>query len=118
MTVTKDDIVNGVMKKTKLDRNIAKNLIESLVKIVKGTLASGEDVLISGFGQFQVRHKWARMGRNPNPKEAHEISERKVVTFYPSKVFRKKMNPQSLGLASKRPMNSTELIQYAKRLMI
>jgi integration host factor subunit alpha len=93
MTIIKDDIVNDVMKKTKLDQRTAKNLIESLLKIVKGALASGEDVLISGFGHFKVNYKRARMGRNPKTKEAYEISERKVVTFYPSKVFRKEMNP-------------------------
>jgi integration host factor subunit alpha len=92
MTVIKDDIVREVMRKVNLDQSIAKNLIESLLTIVKDTLSSGEDVLISGFGQFQVKHKQARMGRNPKTKEAYEISERKVVTFDPSKVFRKEMN--------------------------
>jgi integration host factor subunit alpha len=76
-----------------LTRIKQKNLFESLLKIVKRALASGEDVLISGFGLFQVRHKRARMGRNPKTKTEHEISERKVVTFDPSKVFRKEMNP-------------------------
>ena len=93
MTVIKEDIVSQLMKEINLDKNKAKYLIESLLKIVKGTLASGEDVLISGFGLFQVRHKRARVGRNPKTKIEYEISERKVVTFYPSKVFRKEMNP-------------------------
>jgi integration host factor subunit alpha len=92
MTVIKGDIVRDVMRKFNLDQKKSKYLIESLLKIVKGTLASGEDVLISGFGLFQVRYKRARMGRNPKTKEAYEISERKVVTFYPSKVFRKEVN--------------------------
>jgi integration host factor subunit alpha len=93
MTVIKEDIIREVMKEINLERSKAKHLIESLLKIVKGTLASGEDVLISGFGQFQVRHKKTRMGRNPKTKEEHEISERKVVTFYPSKVMRKEISP-------------------------
>jgi integration host factor subunit alpha len=91
MTLIKEDIVREVVRGNNLDQNKAKNLIESLLKIVKGTLSSGEDVLISGFGLFQVRHKRARVGRNPKTKETHEISERRVVTFYPSRVFRKGM---------------------------
>ena len=93
MTVVKEDIVREAVRKLNLDQSKAKKSIDSLLKIVKGTLASGEDVLVSGFGLFQVRHKRARLGRNPKTKEAYEISERKVVTFYPSKVFRKEMNP-------------------------
>lgn len=93
MTRIKDDIVSQLMKETNLEQNKAKHLVESLLKTVKGALASGEDVLISGFGQFQIRHKRARMGRNPKTNKEHEISERRVVTFYPSKVFREEMNP-------------------------
>jgi integration host factor subunit alpha len=93
MTVIKDDIVSQLMKEINLDKNKAKHLIETLLKIVKDTLAYSEGVFVSGFGQFQGRYKKARAGRNPKTKEEYEISERKVVTFYPSKVMRKKMNP-------------------------
>jgi integration host factor subunit alpha len=67
--------------------------VESILKIIKEALASGDRVMISGFGDFKVAHKKARMGRNPKTKTEHEISERKVVTFGPSKIFRKEMNP-------------------------
>jgi len=92
MTVIKDDIVNDVMKKVKLDRNIAKNLVESIIRHIKDTLASGNGVLISGFGNFKVTHKKARIGRNPKSLVTYEISERKVVVFNPSKVLQKEMN--------------------------
>jgi integration host factor subunit alpha len=92
MTRIKEDIIRDVMTKITLDRSIASNLVESLLKNLKAPLASGEDVLISGFGEFRVRHKKARLGRNPITKVEYEISERNVVTFYPSKVFRKEMS--------------------------
>ena len=81
------------MSKVDLEHKEAKKLIESLLQIIKDTLAAGEEVLVSGFGQFQIKHKRARVGRNPKTKVEYEISERTVVTFYPSKVFRKEMNP-------------------------
>jgi integration host factor subunit alpha len=93
MTIIKEDIVDNVMKKTKIDRNTARNLVGSILKNIKNTLASGEGVLISGFGDFKVVHKKARIGRNPKSLVTHEISERKVVVFSPSKVLRKEMNP-------------------------
>ena len=93
MTIIKEDIIHDVVTKLKINRNIAKNLVESILKHIKYTLASGNGILISGFGDFKVVHKKARIGRNPKTKEEHIISERKVVVFSPSKVFRKEMNP-------------------------
>ncbi len=93
MTKIKEDIVRDVMTKITLDRKYAKNLVEAILDIIKSTLQSGEEVMISGFGYFKVRHKKARVGRNPKTKVTYEISERVVVTFYPSKVFRKELNP-------------------------
>jgi integration host factor subunit alpha len=93
MTRIKDDIIREVMSKVTLDRAEAKKLVESLLKIIKDTLAAGEDVKITGFGQFQLKHKRARVGRNPKTKAEYEISERTVVTFYPSKVFRGELSP-------------------------
>ncbi len=93
MTWTKHDITYAVADKISLDRKTTKNLIETILKTVKQSLAAGEEVLISGFGYFKVRHKKARIGRNPKTKVAHEISARTVVTFYPSRIFRGEMNP-------------------------
>ena len=92
MTRIKEDIIRDVMSKITLDRKYAKNLVESILQIMKDTLESGEEVMISGFGHFKVRHKSSRVGRNPKTKVSYEISERVVVTFYPSKVFRKELN--------------------------
>ena len=92
MTIIKEDIVLNVMNELALDHKIAKKLIESILRNVMNTLASGEDVIISGFGGFKVHHKKPRIGRNPRTKVEHEISERKVVTFSPSRVLRNEMN--------------------------
>jgi integration host factor subunit alpha len=92
MTIIKNDIVNDVIKKTKIDRNTARNLVELTLKKIKDTLASGDRVMISGFGNFNVVHKNARIGRNPKSKVTYEISERKVVVFSASKVLREEMN--------------------------
>ncbi len=92
MTRIKEDIIRDVMTKITLDRKYAKNLVESILDIMKDCLQKNEEVMISGFGHFKVRHKNPRMGRNPKTKESYEISERTVVTFYPSKVFRKELN--------------------------
>lgn len=92
MTRIKDDIVHIIMEKTKLERIIAKALVESILRYIKKTLESGGRVMISGFGDFKVVHKKARIGRNPKTNEEFEISERKVVVFSPSKVLRNEMN--------------------------
>ena len=92
MTRIKEDIVRDTITKLTLDQKAAKNIIESILKIIKDTLATGDGVLISGFGEFKVRHKKARIGRNPKTNVECEISERKVVTFSPSKILRKELN--------------------------
>ena len=92
MTIIKEDIIHDTTKKIKIDRNLAKHLVESILRTIKEGLASGDRVMISGFGDFRVVHKKARIGRNPQTLETHDISERKVVAFNPSKVLRKEMN--------------------------
>ncbi|MBU2645353.1 integration host factor subunit alpha [bacterium] len=92
MTRIKDDIIREVMTKCEMEKNTARKMVESILTLVKASLAGGETVLISGFGEFRVKHKRARMGRNPKTKEEYEISERNAVTFHPSKVFRREMN--------------------------
>jgi integration host factor subunit alpha len=92
MTRIKEDIIRDVMTKITSDRKYAKNLVESILNIIKQSLQNNEEVMISGFGHFKVRHKSSRVGRNPKTKIPYEISERTVVTFYPSKVFRKELN--------------------------
>lgn len=95
MARIKEDIILHVMKKLKIDRNSTKNLVESILRIIKDTLLSGDNLMISGFGNFKVVHKKPRIGRNPKTMITYEVSERKVVVFSPSKVLRKEMNQSS-----------------------
>jgi integration host factor subunit alpha len=92
MTRIKEDIIRDVMTQITLDRSTAWKLVEGLIRLVKDTLASGDGVMISGFGEFRVKHKRARRGRNPKTKVEYEISEREVVTFHASKVLKRELN--------------------------
>jgi integration host factor subunit alpha len=66
--------------------------VEFLIEIIKRSLESGEDVLVSGFGKFKVREKKARKGRNPATGEGVILDPRRVVTFHCSGKLRKKIN--------------------------
>ncbi len=92
MTKTKEDIVQRVMENVTHDHKLAKRLIEATLRNIKECLSSGDELLISGFGNFKIRHKAARIGRNPKTKVEHEITERTIVTFHPSKIFRKEVD--------------------------
>ena len=94
--MVKADIVRSIELKLGLSHDEASAQVEQILAIVKGTLKRGEPILISGFGQWKVREKNSRIGRNPKTKKEHEISPRRVVTFYPSNVWRteiSKSNP-------------------------
>lgn len=91
MARIKEDFIRDVMSQITYDKGVAKKLVESILRLMKEALVSGDGVMISGFGDFRVRHKKARMGRNPKTKIEYEISERSVVTFHPSKVFKQQL---------------------------
>ena len=86
--MVKADIVRSIELKLGLSHEEASMQVEQILALVKNNLGLGESVLISGFGQWKVRKKNSRVGRNPKTKEEYEISPRKVVTFYPSNVWR------------------------------
>ena len=96
MTLTKVDIVNDIAsieKGTLFTKKESLQLVESLLEIMKQTLESGEDVLISGFGKFSVKEKGKRKGgRNPKTGESVIIDARRVVTFHYSGKLRDKIN--------------------------
>ena len=74
------------------DRAKAREAVETILYLLKGSLENGEDVLLSGFGKFNVKAKSARKGRNPKTGEAMMLEARKVVTFKPSGILREKVN--------------------------
>jgi integration host factor subunit alpha len=90
--MTKADLAEKVMERLRFQRKDSLELVETFLDILKDTLARGEDVKISGFGNFQVRKKADRKGRNPVSGEAMMISSRKVLTFKTSPVFKGHLN--------------------------
>ncbi len=92
MTLTKADIINKLYESEVLSKSQAVEAVETVIEIIKETLEDGENVLISGFGKFTVKDKKARRGRNPHTGEELILAPRRVVTFKPSGVLRKKIN--------------------------
>jgi integration host factor subunit alpha len=92
MALTKTQIVENVATETGLPKNKATDILELLIEIIKRKLASGEDVLISGFGKFNVKSKNQRKGRNSATGEDLMLDARKVVTFSCSGCLREKIN--------------------------
>ena len=93
MTLTKSDLIESVYEKLEMKKQESVFAVESLLEIIKQTLESGEDILISGFGKFYVKNKNERRGRNPQTGNGLILDERRVVTFKCSGVLREKMNP-------------------------
>jgi len=92
MALTKADIINAVQVEEGLTKQQGTEIIETLIEIIKSTLETGEDVLISGFGKFCVREKSERKGRNPATGNDLMLSPRKVVTFKCSGKLRDRIN--------------------------
>ena len=92
MALTKVQIIEKVMKRNRFTRKKSTETIEILLELIKRSLESGEDVLISGFGKFCVKEKKERKGRNPATGEDMMLEPRKVVTFKCSGKLRDKIN--------------------------
>ena len=91
-TVTKADIVENVYQKIGFSKKEASELVELVFDTLKTVLQDGEKVKISGFGNFVVRGKNERIGRNPQTGEQIKISARRVLTFRPSQVLKAMLN--------------------------
>ncbi len=92
MALTKADIVEKISETLDLSGTEARDTIEELLEIIKSTLASGEDLMLSGFGKFQVNEKAPRKGRNPATGKTMMLDGRKTVTFKCSGKLRDQMN--------------------------
>jgi integration host factor subunit alpha len=90
--MTKADIVERIYEKIGFSKKESADIVDLVFNIMKETLERGEKIKISGFGNFIVRAKHARRGRNPQTGEAMEISARKVLTFKPSPILRSAVN--------------------------
>ena len=95
MTLTKSDIVESLYNQCGLSKDKSVQAVEHFLETIKSTLESGEDVLVSGFGKFEVKEKNARRGRNPQSGDDLMLDARKVVLFRCSGVLREKINGKS-----------------------
>jgi len=91
-TLTKAHIVEAIEKENGYSRKQSTEVTQILMEIIKQTLESGEDVLISGFGKFQVKKKRKRRGRNPATGEDLTLPPRRVITFKCSGTLRDRIN--------------------------
>ena len=92
MTLTKAKIVEMISAENGFTKNKSIEVVETLIELIKGSLASGNDVLISGFGKFCVHQKRQRRGRNPATGNDLILAPRKVVTFKCSGKLRERIN--------------------------
>ena len=92
MALTKQTIINKISEKNNLSLTEAKDTFETLLEIMKSTLASGEDIMISGFGKFQVNEKAPRKGRNPATGRSMMLDGMRTVTFGCSGRLRDRIN--------------------------
>lgn len=91
-TMTKADIVEKVYSKIGFSKKEASELVEMVFSTLKDVLHKGDKVKISGFGNFVVREKNERVGRNPQTGQQIKISARRVLTFRPSQVLKAMLN--------------------------
>ncbi|MEE4114027.1 MAG: integration host factor subunit alpha [Desulfobacteraceae bacterium] len=92
MALTKQDIVEQVYNQLGFPKSQSVETVEALLELIKASLASGEDVLVSGFGKFCVKKKNERKGRNPATGEDAILPARRVVTFKCSGKLRRTVN--------------------------
>lgn len=97
MTLTKADIAERLTDKFNLDRQESKILVELFFEEIRVALEKGDTVKLSGFGNFSIRDKKSRPGRNPKTGENVAITARRVVTFRPGIKFRERVE-KNLGV--------------------
>ncbi|MCX7965989.1 MAG: integration host factor subunit alpha [Syntrophorhabdaceae bacterium] len=90
--MTKIEIVANLYEKLGYSKRDCANIVDTFFQIIKDTLAKDENVKISGFGNFIIKTKKERRGRNPQTGEEIKISERKVLNFRLSQVFKEEIN--------------------------
>ena len=92
MTLTKENLVQTLYDQSGFSKHQSKALVETVFEMVKKSLESWDDVLISGFGKFSVRKKSPRRGRNPATGEDLTLDARRIVMFKSSTILRDKLN--------------------------
>jgi integration host factor subunit alpha len=95
MALTKNSLAEAIQNQNDVLLKQARSAVDSLLEIMKRTLASGENVMISGFGKFEVKEKAARKGRNPATGGELLLAPRRVVTFKISGKLKERLNGAS-----------------------
>ena len=90
--MTKADIIESIYEKVGLSKEESSRIVELVLETLKDTLEKGEKVKISGFGNFVVRAKRSRRGRNPQTGDEIQITARKVLTFKSSPILKRALN--------------------------
>ncbi len=90
--MTKSDMVEKIYEKIGFSKKESAELVEMVFDIIKSTLETGEKIKIAGFGNFVVKEKADRRGRNPQTGEEIVISARRILTFKPSQVLKASIN--------------------------
>jgi integration host factor subunit alpha len=90
--MTKADIAQRIQDKTGFSKKESAEMMEAVFSIIKKTLESGEKLKIAGFGNFEVKRKKDRRGRNPQTGETITIEARQILTFKPSNLLRNAIN--------------------------
>ena len=91
-SLTKAELIESIYEKIGFSKKEAADIVELVFDTMKETLEKGEKIKISGFGNFVVRQKRPRVGRNPQTGEEIEITARKVLTFKPSQILKMSLN--------------------------
>ncbi len=94
MALTKSHLIEAIAEKNGFTKIKSTETVETILEIIKSTLTSGDDVLISGFGKFCVKEKRERRGRNPATGEDMILAPRRVVTFKCSGMLKDKINKE------------------------
>jgi integration host factor subunit alpha len=92
MALTKEKIIDTVHQELGFAKNQSTELVEQFIEIIKSTMASGDDVFVSGFGKFCVNDKKKRKGRNQATGDSMMLRPRRVVTFKRSGKLRRRVN--------------------------
>ncbi len=92
MALTKAVMADNLIRELGLSKQDAKEIVESFFSEIAATLERGEPVRISGFGNFELRDKSSRPGRNPKTGEEIPISARRVVTFRPGQKLKARVS--------------------------
>jgi len=90
--MTKADLVENVYLRTGFSKKESADIVETVFDLMKDTLESGEKIKIAGFGNFIVKEKASRRGRNPQTGDEITISSRRILTFKPSQVLKAAIN--------------------------